>query len=322
MNQPAQQQPVPGVQSRMDPVPDCGEQSYEGSGKLAGKAAVITGGDSGIGRAVAIAFAREGADVLISYLEEDEDAQDTARLVEEAGRRAVLVRGDLAEAQHCRDIITKAVEEFGKVDVLVSNAAYQMTHETVEEVSDDEWRHTFDTNVSAMFWLVKAALPHMSEGSSIIGSSSVNSDMPSPTLAPYAATKAIDRELHGEPRAAARTERHPRQQRRARPDLDAADPVDDAARARRGVRVGHAAGPSRTTSRARPGLRSAGERRRQLRVRRPRGRHRRSTHPLTPPPRPRGGRRSFAAFRGSSAASASSRRASSDARSAFGTYPA
>jgi hypothetical protein len=102
----------------------------------------------------------------------------------------VLVRGDLAEAQHCRDIVAKAVEEFGKVDVLVSNAAYQMTHETVEEVSDDEWRHTFDTNVSALFWLVKAALPHMPEGSSIIGSSSVNSDMPSPTLAPYAATKA------------------------------------------------------------------------------------------------------------------------------------
>jgi NAD(P)-dependent dehydrogenase (short-subunit alcohol dehydrogenase family) len=190
MNQPAQQQPVPGVQSRMDPVPDCGEQSYRGSGKLTGKSAVITGGDSGIGRAVAIAFAREGADVLISYLEEDEDAQDTARLVEEAGRRAVLVRGDLAEAQHCRDIIAKAVEEFGKVDVLASNAAYQMTHETVEEVSDDEWRHTFDTNVSALFWLVKAALPHMPAGSSIIGSSSVNSDMPSPTLAPYAATKA------------------------------------------------------------------------------------------------------------------------------------
>jgi NAD(P)-dependent dehydrogenase (short-subunit alcohol dehydrogenase family) len=174
----------------MEPVPDCGEQSYRGSGKLTGKSAVITGGDSGIGRAVAIAFAREGADVLISYLEEDEDAQDTARLVDEAGRRAVLVRGDLAEAQHCRDIIAKAVEEFGKVDVLVSNAAYQMTHETVEEVSDDEWRHTFDTNVSALFWLVKAALPHMPAGSSIIGSSSVNSDMPSPTLAPYAATKA------------------------------------------------------------------------------------------------------------------------------------
>jgi NAD(P)-dependent dehydrogenase (short-subunit alcohol dehydrogenase family) len=190
MNQPAQQQPVPGVQSTMDPVPDCGEQSYRGSGKLTGKATVITGGDSGIGRAVAIAFAREGADVLISYLEEDADAEDTARLVEEAGRRAVLVRGDLAQAEHCRHVIARAVEEFGKVDVLVSNAAYQMTHETVEEVSDDEWRHTFDTNVSALFWLVKAALPHMGQGSSIIGSSSVNSDMPSPTLAPYAATKA------------------------------------------------------------------------------------------------------------------------------------
>jgi NAD(P)-dependent dehydrogenase (short-subunit alcohol dehydrogenase family) len=190
MNQPAQQQPVPGVQSRMDPIPDCGEESYQGSGKLMGKATVITGGDSGIGRAVAIAFAREGADVLISYLEEDEDARDTARLVEEAGRRAVLVRGDLAQADHCRAVVAKAVEEFGRVDVLVSNAAYQMTHETVEGVSDEEWRHTFDTNVSAMFWLVKAALPHMSAGSSIIGSTSVNSDMPSPTLAPYAATKA------------------------------------------------------------------------------------------------------------------------------------
>jgi NAD(P)-dependent dehydrogenase (short-subunit alcohol dehydrogenase family) len=190
MNQPAQQQPAPGVRSKMDPVPDCGEESYRGSGKLMGKSAVITGGDSGIGRAVAIAFAREGADVLISYLEEDEDAQDTARLVEDAGRRAVLARGDLSQPEHCREVVAKAVEEFGRVDVLVSNAAYQMTHETVEEVSDEEWRHTFDTNVSALFWLVKAALPHMPEGSSIIGSSSVNSDMPSPTLAPYAATKA------------------------------------------------------------------------------------------------------------------------------------
>lgn len=190
MNQPAQQQPVPGVQSKMDPVPDCGETSYRGSGKLSGKAALITGGDSGIGRAVAIAFAREGADVLISYLEEDEDAQGTARLVEEAGRRAVLVRGDISRSQHCRDVVAKAVDEFGKIDVLVSNAAYQMTHETVEEVSDEEWQHTMDTNISAFFWLVKAALPHMSAGSSIIGSSSVNSDMPSPTLAPYAATKA------------------------------------------------------------------------------------------------------------------------------------
>ncbi|WP_323960405.1 glucose 1-dehydrogenase [Arthrobacter sp. JZ12] len=190
MGQPAQQQDVPGVQSAMKPTPDCGEQSYRGSGKLTGKAAVITGGDSGIGRAVAIAFAREGADVLISYLNEDEDAQETARYIEEAGRKAVLVPGDLSEAQHCRSIIDRAVQEFGKVDVLVSNAAYQMSHESLDEITDEEWEYTFKVNVSAMFHLVKAALPHMAPGSSIIGSSSVNSDMPSPALAPYAATKA------------------------------------------------------------------------------------------------------------------------------------
>jgi len=190
MNQPAQQQDVPGVQSQMDPVPDCGEDSYQGHGRLAGKAAVITGGDSGIGRAVAIAYAREGADVLISYLEEDSDARDTARLVEEAGQRAVLVRGDISAPAHCREIISTAVAEFGRVDILVNNAAYQMSHDTLEEITDEEWDHTFATNVSAMFHLVKAALPHMSAGSSIIGSSSVNSDVPSPTLAPYAATKA------------------------------------------------------------------------------------------------------------------------------------
>jgi NAD(P)-dependent dehydrogenase (short-subunit alcohol dehydrogenase family) len=174
----------------MDPVPDCGETSYRGSGRLTGKAAVITGGDSGIGRAVAIAYAREGADVLISYLSEDDDARDTAKYVEDAGRKAVLVRGDVSEAQHCRDIIARAVEEFGRVDVLVSNAAYQMTHGSLEEIPDDEWGYTFRTNVEAMFHLCKAAVPHMSPGSSIIGSSSVNSDSPSPTLAPYAATKA------------------------------------------------------------------------------------------------------------------------------------
>jgi NAD(P)-dependent dehydrogenase (short-subunit alcohol dehydrogenase family) len=190
MSQPPQQQEVPGVQSKMTPVPDCGEESYQGTGKLTGKVAVITGGDSGIGRAVAIAYAREGADVLISYLSEDSDAKDTARYVEKAGRRAVLVKGDIADAQHCRDIIQTAVSELGGVDILVSNAAYQMTHETLEEISDDEWDYTFDTNIGAMFRLVKAAIPHMKPGSSIIGSSSVNSDMPSPQLAPYAATKA------------------------------------------------------------------------------------------------------------------------------------
>jgi len=190
MNQPAQRQDVPGIQSQMTPVPDCGEKSYRGSGKLTGKAAVVTGGDSGIGRAVAIAFAREGADVLIAYLNEDGDAQDTARLIEEAGRKAVLVPGDLSEAAHCRGVIDRAVQEFGRVDVLVSNAAFQMNHTSLDDISEDEWDYTFRVNVGAMFHLVKAAVPHMQPGSAIIGSSSVNSDMPSPTLAPYAATKA------------------------------------------------------------------------------------------------------------------------------------
>jgi NAD(P)-dependent dehydrogenase (short-subunit alcohol dehydrogenase family) len=190
MSQPAQQQEVPGVQSKMRPVPDCGEESYKGSGKLTDKIAVITGGDSGIGRAVAIAYAREGADVLISYLSEDSDAKDTAGYVEQAGRRAVLVKGDIADRQHCKDIIKTAMDELGGIDILVSNAAYQMTHETLDEISDDEWDYTFDTNIGAMFRLCKAAIPHMKSGASIIGSSSVNSDMPNPTLAPYAATKA------------------------------------------------------------------------------------------------------------------------------------
>jgi len=190
MSQPAQSQEPPGSTAEMRPLPDHGEESYRGTGRLAGKKAVITGADSGIGRAVAIAYAREGADVLLSYLNEDEDAEDTARLVREAGQKAVLVPGDIATAQQCRDIVDQAVAEFGQIDVLVSNAAYQMSHESLDEISDEEWEHTFATNVSAFFYLVKAALPHMSSGGSIIGSSSVNSDMPSPTLAPYAATKA------------------------------------------------------------------------------------------------------------------------------------
>jgi NAD(P)-dependent dehydrogenase (short-subunit alcohol dehydrogenase family) len=189
-SQPAQQQEPPGVLSEMTPRPDHGEESYRGSGKLTGKAAVITGGDSGIGRAVAIAFAREGADVLISYLSEHEDAKETAKYVEEAGRRCVLVAGDLSDRAHARTIIPKAVGEFGKVDVLVNNAAFQMTHETLEEITDEEWDHTVATNLTAMFVLTKAAIPHMPAGGSIINSSSVNSDMPSPQLAPYAMTKA------------------------------------------------------------------------------------------------------------------------------------
>ena len=189
-SQPAQQQTPPGTLGEMDPKPDHGEESYQGSGRLAGKKAVITGGDSGIGRAVAIAFAREGADVLISYLSEHEDAQDTARHVEQAGQKCVLVPGDLADRAHVKTIIPTAVAEFGRVDILVNNAAFQMTHPTLEEISDDEWDHTVAVNLSAMFLLCKAAIPHMPSGGSIINSSSVNSDMPSPDLAAYAMTKA------------------------------------------------------------------------------------------------------------------------------------
>jgi NAD(P)-dependent dehydrogenase (short-subunit alcohol dehydrogenase family) len=187
---PAQQQEVPGVQSEMTPVPDCGESTYEGSGKLAGRAAIITGGDSGIGRAVAIAFAREGADVLIAYLDEDEDARDTARYVERAGRRAVLVPGDLSDPAHCRAVVQKAIDEFGRLDVLVPNAAHQSVREDLEDYSDEEFDYTFRLNVGHYFHLVKAALPHLKPGASIIASSSVNADTPTPTLAPYSATKA------------------------------------------------------------------------------------------------------------------------------------
>ena len=190
MTQIRQQQQPPGSQAAMEPMPDCGEASYVGSGRLEGKVALITGGDSGIGRAVAIAYAREGADVAISYLSEQEDAEDTAGWVEKAGRKALLLPGDVSDPEHCREVVRRTVEELGGLDILVSNAAYQMNHETIEEVSDEEWQYTFGTNIHAMFYLVKAALPHLGEGSSIIGSSSVNSDMPSAQLAPYAATKA------------------------------------------------------------------------------------------------------------------------------------
>jgi NAD(P)-dependent dehydrogenase (short-subunit alcohol dehydrogenase family) len=188
-NAPQQQDP-PGVESAMDPRPDHGEDSYRGSGRLAGKATIVTGADSGIGKAVALAFAREGADVLISYLDEHEDAEDTARLVEDAGQRAVLVPGDLGDPEHCRAVVDRAVNEFGRIDVLVSNAAVQWTHESITEIPDDEWDRTLAVNQSAYFHLVKAAVPHMGPGSSIIGTTSVNSDSPLPTLLPYSATKA------------------------------------------------------------------------------------------------------------------------------------
>jgi NAD(P)-dependent dehydrogenase (short-subunit alcohol dehydrogenase family) len=190
MNQPEQQQQPPGTEAALNPPADHGEKSYKGSGRLTGKVALITGGDSGIGRAVAIAFAREGADLLISYLNEEEDARETARWVEEAGRRVVLVPGDISDPAHCRGLVRRTMDAFGRIDILVNNAAFQMTRESLEEIPDEEWDHTFQTNITAMFHTCKAAVPHMKPGASIINTASINSDMPKPTLLAYAATKA------------------------------------------------------------------------------------------------------------------------------------
>jgi NAD(P)-dependent dehydrogenase (short-subunit alcohol dehydrogenase family) len=187
--QPAQQQTPPGRESLLTPKADHGETSYVGHGRLAGKATVITGGDSGIGRAVALAYAREGADVLIAYLDEHDDARETERLVRDAGRKAVLVPGDIADPAHCRAIVDRAVREFGRIDVLVNNAAFQMTRTSLEEIPDEEWDRTFAVNISAMFHLCKAAVKHMKPGASIVNTTSINSDNPKPTLLPYATTK-------------------------------------------------------------------------------------------------------------------------------------
>jgi NAD(P)-dependent dehydrogenase (short-subunit alcohol dehydrogenase family) len=187
---PSQQQAPPGHEAPMQPAADHGESSYVGHDRLAGKKAVITGADSGIGRAVAIAFAREGADVVISYLEEEDDARETARWVEDAGRTAVLRGGDLGDPSVCESVIDAAVSELGGIDVLVNNAAFQRTYASLEDVSDDEWQRHLDINLTAMFRLTKLALPHMRAGGSIINTSSVNSDSPKPTLIPYAMTKA------------------------------------------------------------------------------------------------------------------------------------
>ncbi|QJU53433.1 SDR family oxidoreductase [Herbiconiux sp. KACC 21604] len=186
----AEQQTPPGSEQELEQKPDHGEDSYVGSGRLAGKVALITGGDSGIGKAVAIAYAREGADVAISYLSEHEDAAETCALVEAAGRKVLSIPGDIADPAHCRSIVEQTVAEFGRIDVLVNNAAFQMDRPTIEDIPDEEWDYTWAVNVSAYFHLVKAALPHIPAGGSIIGSTSVQSDKPSPNLLPYAATKA------------------------------------------------------------------------------------------------------------------------------------
>jgi NAD(P)-dependent dehydrogenase (short-subunit alcohol dehydrogenase family) len=180
---PPQQQPMPGETGKMSPVPDHGEHSYRGSGRLEGLKVVITGGDSGIGRAVAIAY------VLISYLSEHKDAEETKHWVEKAGRKAVLVPGDIQSPQHCRTIIERAVKGLGGIDILVNNAAHQASFKSIAEIADEEWELTFKVNIHAMFYLSKAAVPHMKPGSSIINTTSINADVPNPTLLAYATSK-------------------------------------------------------------------------------------------------------------------------------------
>lgn len=192
-----QPQPPPGSSAAMEPRPDYGETSYHGSNRLLDRVAVITGGDSGIGRAVALAFAREGADIVVSYLDEHDDAAETGRLVEAAGRVALLVPGDIQDPAHCRHIVDEAVRAFDQIDILVNNAAHQASVESLEDLTDEEWDITFRTNIHAMFYLVKAALPHMPAGSAIINTTSINADQPNPHLLAYAATKAAIQNFTG-----------------------------------------------------------------------------------------------------------------------------
>ncbi|KQV33286.1 NAD(P)-dependent oxidoreductase [Rhizobium sp. Root1204] len=173
----------------MNPIPDHGEKSYKGNGKLEGKVALITGADSGIGKAVAIAFAREGADIVISYLNEDDDAQDTAKWVEDVGRKALLVPGDIKSEDHCKTLVQRAVDELGGLDILVNNAAFQRTYADIADISAEEWDETFRTNIYAPFFLSKAAAPHLKPGSAIINTTSIQSRQPSPQLLAYASTK-------------------------------------------------------------------------------------------------------------------------------------
>lgn len=186
---PRQSQELPGGDDLLDPKPDHGEESYIGNGRLAGFGTIVTGADSGIGKAVAIAFAREGADVLIAYLEEGEDARSTVEVIEAEGRRALAVAGDLQDEAHCRRVVEQARDEFGRVDVLVNNAAFQERREAIEQIPTDEWEQTLRTNLSATFWLCREAAPTMEPGASIINVSSIQATQPSPNLLAYATTK-------------------------------------------------------------------------------------------------------------------------------------
>jgi NAD(P)-dependent dehydrogenase (short-subunit alcohol dehydrogenase family) len=186
---PEQEQEPPGREADMQPLADHGAETYVGHGRLKDRVALITGADSGIGRAVALAFAREGADVLCSYLSEDDDAAETRRLVEDAGRRCVTVAGDIGDREHCRALVQRAVDELGGLHVLVNNAAFQMSHDSFLEIPPDEIDFVFRTNIISMFHLCQAAVPHMPPGSTIVNTTSIQAAQPSPQLLHYAATK-------------------------------------------------------------------------------------------------------------------------------------
>ncbi|MCT4707723.1 SDR family oxidoreductase [Enterobacteriaceae bacterium H11S18] len=188
---PKQKQPAPGVQAKMDPVPDCGESSYVGSGRLQGRKALVTGGDSGIGRAAAIAYAREGADVVINYLPaEQEDAEQVKVLIEEAGRKAVLIPGDLSDEKFARSLVNLAVKELGGLDILALVAGKQVAVEEIAELTTEQFQQTYAVNVFALFWITQEALPHLKPGASIVTTSSIQAYQPSPHLLDYASTKA------------------------------------------------------------------------------------------------------------------------------------
>jgi NAD(P)-dependent dehydrogenase (short-subunit alcohol dehydrogenase family) len=188
---PKQQQEPPGTEGDLRPRADHGEETYRGNGRLTDRVALITGADSGIGKAVAIAFAREGADVVISYLGgvESDDAADTVRWVEEAGRRAIAIRGDIQDPELCASLVERTVEELGNLDILVNNAAWQDCGDRIEEMTTEQWRRIFATNIEAMFHLSKAAIPRMREGGTIVNTASIQAYSPSPELLPYSATK-------------------------------------------------------------------------------------------------------------------------------------
>lgn len=237
---PPQEQPEPGKEGLMNPRPEYRGEDYKAAGKLEGKVAIITGGDSGIGRSVAVLYAREGADVAILYLDQHQDAEETRTVVEQYGRRCLTFAGDVADREVCRKVIDETLAAFGKLDILVNNAAEQHPQEKLEDISEEQWEKTFRTNIFGMFQMTKAALPHLGKGASIINTTSVTAYKGSPQLLDYLfGHQGRNHGLHpfaiDEPRRA----RHSCQRRRARADLDTIDSVDLRCRRGRRIRLQH-----------------------------------------------------------------------------------